>query len=240
MESNFELNGKVVLITGPAGNLGSSVVDRFFTKGASLVLLDYREDRLNNIYPQLGNSPDHLLISAIDLTDYSLVESAVTKAIDQFGRIDILIHTAGGFRMGEKVHEISEESWDQLMDLNVRTLLNISKAVIPHMISKNAGKIVTIGARPSLSGKAKMGSYSVAKTAVLRLTESMSAELKSQGINVNCVLPGTIDTPGNRKAMPDADTSKWVSPDSLAEVIAFLSSEAAKDIHGAAIPVYGA
>ncbi len=240
MESNFELNGKVVLITGPAGNLGSSVVDRFFTKGASLVLLDYREDRLNNIYPQLGNSPDHLLISAIDLTDYSLVESAVTKAIDQFGRIDILIHTAGGFRMGEKVHEISEESWDQLMDLNVRTLLNISKAIIPYMISKNAGKIVTIGARPSLSGKAKMGSYSVAKTAVLRLTESMSAELKSQGINVNCVLPGTIDTPGNRKAMPDADTSKWVSPDSLAEVIAFLSSEAAKDIHGAAIPVYGA
>ncbi|MCK4801419.1 MAG: SDR family oxidoreductase [Anaerolineales bacterium] len=240
MESNNGLKGKVVLITGPAGNLGSAVVDRFYKNSSSLVLLDYREDRLNNIFPQLGNSPDHLLISAIDLTDYSLVESAVTQAIDHFGRIDILIHTAGGFRMGEKVHEISEEAWDQLMDLNVRTLLNISKAVIPHMISKNAGKIVTIGARPALSGKAKMGSYSVAKTAVLRLTESMSAELKSQGININCILPGTIDTPGNRKAMPDADTSKWVSPDSLAEVIAFLSSEAAKDIHGAAIPVYGA
>ena len=240
MESNFEFNGKVVLITGPAGNLGSAVVGSFISKGASLVLLDHREDRLNNIFPQLGNSPDHLLISAIDLTEYSLVESAVTQAIEHFGQIDILIHTAGGFRMGEKVHEISEESWDQLMSLNVRTLLNISKAVIPHMISKNAGKIVTIGARPALSGKAKMGSYSAAKTAVLRLTESMSAELKSQGINVNCVLPGTINTPDNRKAMPDADTSKWVSLDSLAEVIIFLSSKAAKDIHGAAIPVYGA
>ena len=126
------------------------------------------------------------------------------------------------------------------MDLNVRTLLNISKAVVPHMLEKKTGKIISIGARHALSGKARMGSYSASKSAVLRLTESMAAELKSQGINVNCVLPGTIDTPENRKAMPDADTSKWVSPDSLAGIILFLTSDAARDINGAAIPVYGA
>lgn len=237
MVSNFK--DKVVLITGPAGNLGSAVVKEFTTKGSSLILLDNHENRLKNLYPQLENSPDHLLISSVDLTDASKVSSAVSKAVDHFGRIDILIHTAGGFRIGEKVHETTDNTWDVMMDLNVRTLLNISRAVVPLMLEKNSGKIISIGARPALSGKARMGSYSAAKSAVLRLTESMAAELKSQGINVNCVLPGTIDTPENRKAMPDADTSRWVSPESLANVILFLTSDAARDIHGAAIPVYG-
>jgi NAD(P)-dependent dehydrogenase (short-subunit alcohol dehydrogenase family) len=235
--SNFK--GKVVLITGPAGNLGSAVVKGFSTRGPSLILLDHHQDRLKNLYPQLGNSPDHLLISSVDLTNAAKVSSAVSKAVDHFGRIDILVHTAGGFRMGEKVHQTTDKTWDVMMDLNVRTLLNISRSVVPPMLKNKSGKIISIGARPALSGKAGMGSYSAAKSAVLRLTESMAAELKSQGINVNCVLPGTIDTAENRKAMPDADTSKWVSPDSLAEVILFLSSNAARDIHGAAIPVYG-
>lgn len=238
MVSSFK--DKVVLITGPAGNLGSAVVKRFTAEGSSLVLLDHHEDRLNNLYTQLENSPDHLLISSIDLTDALKVSSAVSKAVDHFGRIDILVHTAGGFRMGEKVHETTDKTWDVMMDLNVRTLLNISKAVVPFMLEKKSGKIISIGARNALSGKARMGSYSASKSAVLRLTESMAAELKSQGINVNCVLPGTIDTPENRKAMPDADTSKWVSPDSLAGIILFLTSDAARDINGAAIPVYGA
>jgi len=235
--SNFK--DKVVLITGPAGNLGSAVVESFTAEGSSLILLDNHEDRLKNLYPQLENSPDHLLISSVDLTDASKISSAVSKAVDHFGRIDILVHTAGGFRIGEKVHETTDKTWDVMMDLNVRTLLNISRAVVPLMLEKNSGKIISIGAKPALSGKARMGSYSAAKSAVLRLTESMAAELKSQGINVNCVLPGTIDTPENRKAMPDADTSRWVSPDSLANVILFLTSDASRDIHGAAIPVYG-
>lgn len=237
MVSNFI--GKVVLITGPAGNLGSAVVKGFTAEGSSLILLDNHEDRLKNLYPQLENSSDHLLISSVDLTDPSKVSSAVSKAVDHFGRIDILVHTAGGFKMGEKVHETTDKTWDVMVDLNVRTLLNISRAVVPLMLENNSGKIISIGARPALSGKARMGSYSAAKSAVLRLTESMAAELKSQGINVNCVLPGTIDTPENRKAMPDADTSRWVSPDSLADVIPFLTSNASRDIHGAAIPVYG-
>jgi len=233
-------NNKIALITGPAGNLGSAVVERFAAEGVSLILLDRHQDRLRDIYPQFENSNDHLLISPVDLTDSSMVNTAVQKAVDHFGRIDILVHTAGGFKMGEKVHETTGKTWDVMMNLNVRTLLNVTSAVVPLMLEQKNGKIITIGARPALAGKARMGSYSAAKTAVLRLTESMSAELKSQGINVNCVLPGTIDTPANREAMPDADSSKWVAPDSLAEVILFLSSEAARDIHGAAIPVYGA
>jgi len=235
-----EFSKKVVLITGPAGNLGSAVVQQFLDEGSSLFLIDNRADRLFKLYPQLVDTQDHLLIPEIDLTDSNQVYKAITKGIKKFKRIDVLVHTAGGFQMGEKVHEITEASWDFLLNLNLKTLLNITKAVIPHMIDQKSGKIITIGARPSLAGKAQMGAYSVAKAGVLRLTESLSAELKATGINVNCVLPGTIDTPQNRKSMPGADISKWVTPESLANVIKFLASEGARDIHGAAIPAYGA
>lgn len=164
---------------------------------------------------------------------------AVEQAISTFGTIDCLVHTAGGFQMGESVAEITDESLDYLLDLNLKTTVNITRAVIPHMISNKSGRIVTIGARPGVEGKARMGAYSASKAAVLRLTESMAAELKGKGINVNSLIPGTIDTPQNRKAMPSADTSRWVSPDSLADVIYFLCSSGARDIHGAAIPVFG-
>ena len=240
MLTNNDFSKKVVLITGPAGNLGSAVVEQFLNVGSSLILIDNRADRLVKLFPQLVNTKDHLLIPEIDLTNFNLVNKAVSEGLKQFNRIDILVHTAGGFQMGEKVPEITESSWDFLLDLNLKTLLNITKAVVPGMVDQKSGKIITIGARPSLSGKAKMGAYSVAKAGVLRLTESLAAELKPTGINVNCVIPGTIDTPQNRKSMPGADTSKWVTPESLANIIKFLASEEAKDIHGAAIPAYGA
>jgi NAD(P)-dependent dehydrogenase (short-subunit alcohol dehydrogenase family) len=121
----------------------------------------------------------------------------------------------------------------------MRTAFIASRAVVPHMLRQGSGKIIHIAARPGLQGRAESAAYSASKSAVLRLTESLSAELRDSGINVNCVIPGTLDTPPNREAMPEADTSRWVSPDSLAEVILFLASPAARDIHGAAIPVYG-
>jgi len=172
--------------------------------------------------------------------DKQAVQGAVSQSIAQFGKIDCLVHTVGGFSMGETVAELSDRTWQKMFDLNLTTLLNMAQAVIPPMLQTKSGKIVTVGAGPSFKGKARMSAYSAAKGAVLRLTESMSAELKPSGINVNCLIPGTIDTPQNRQAMPDADTSHWVSPASLAEVIHFLCSPAADNIHGSAIPVYGA
>ena len=240
MQNKNEFSNQVILVTGPAGNLGSALVQKFQAAGARLLLIDRDPDRLNILYPHLAEDPEHLLIPGVDLRDHLQVRSAVDHAIKLMGRIDCLIHTAGGFQMGEPVHEISPESWDHLMSLNLKTLLNISRAVIPQMQNQKSGKVITIGARPSLSGKALMGAYSVAKAGVVRLTESMSAELKTHGINVNCILPGTIDTPQNRQAMPNANQSRWVTPQSLTEVIYFLCSKGAKDIHGALIPVYGA
>ncbi|MFN2302344.1 MAG: SDR family oxidoreductase, partial [Anaerolineales bacterium] len=124
--------------------------------------------------------------------------------------------------------------------LNARTVFLTSRAAIPHFIDQGHGKIINIGARAALSGKPYMAPYIVSKSAVIRLTESMAAELKEfAGINVNCILPGTIDTMRNRQDMPDADFSKWVTPQALADVIVFLASEDARAINGASIPVFG-
>jgi NAD(P)-dependent dehydrogenase (short-subunit alcohol dehydrogenase family) len=229
----------IVLITGPVGNLGSAVIQEFLPEDPHFILIDRTPDQLMDRFPDLASSSDHLLIPGVDLLDRQAVENAVNQGITSFGKIDCLIHTVGGFQMGETVGEISDDYWEFLMDLNVKTTLNITRAVIPHMIERNHGKIITIGARPAFQGKAKMGAYSASKAAVVRLTETISAELKMLGINVNSVIPGTIDTPQNRLALPKADHSRWVSPESLAGVIRFLCSSAARDIHGAAIPVYG-
>ena len=234
------MENTVVLVTGPLGNLGSAVVKRFLAPDTSLFLLDRHPDRLLQSYPELAASPSHLLLPGVDLLDKKGVEQALERGIAKFNHIDSLIHTVGGFTMGETVAELEDQTWQRMMDLNLRTLLNTARPVITQMLEQKKGKIITIGARPALEGRARMSAYSAAKAGVLRLTEALSAEVKSKGINANCVIPGTIDTPENRKAMPDADTSRWVSPDSVAEVIHFLCSPAADDIHGAAVPIYGA
>jgi NAD(P)-dependent dehydrogenase (short-subunit alcohol dehydrogenase family) len=125
------------------------------------------------------------------------------------------------------------------MDLNARTTLLSCQAAVPHMLNTGYGKIINIGARQGMKGLAKAGMYAMSKSAVLRLTEGLSAELKREGINVNAVLPGTIDTPANRKAMPDADHSRWVTPQAISDVILFLASDSASAVHGALIPVFG-
>ncbi|MGO4835362.1 SDR family oxidoreductase, partial [Rhizobiaceae sp. 2RAB30] len=140
---------------------------------------------------------------------------------------------------GEAVHETSAANWDLMMKLNVSTMVNTVGPAVPGMIARRTGKIVTIGANGATRGGANMGAYAASKSAVMRLTESMSGELRSRGINVNCVLPSIIDTPENRSAMPNADPARWVKPEQLASVIAFLCSDGASAIHGALVPVVG-
>ncbi|HMY75376.1 MAG TPA: SDR family oxidoreductase, partial [Blastocatellia bacterium] len=120
-----------------------------------------------------------------------------------------------------------------------RSAFAACRAVVPKMLAQRSGKIINVSSRAALHGDANHVAYSISKTAIVRLTESLSEEVKREGINVNCVMPGLIDTPQNRAAMPDADFSNWVSPEAIAEVVLFLASDAARAIHGAAIPVYG-
>jgi len=226
---------RTVMITGAAGHLGRAVATHFAHAGARLVLVDRQADSLEAAF---GAGADRALV-AVDLLDGAQLQSASAAAIERFGRVDVLCHLAGGFRMGEAVHETTDGTWDLLLNLNARTLVNIARAVVPHMIEHGGGKIVTVGASAAQRGVAQMGAYCASKSSVIRLTEAMSAELKEKNINVNCVLPTIIDTPDNRSAMPDADPSRWVSPQALAEVIGFLASDAARAVHGAAVPVAG-
>jgi NAD(P)-dependent dehydrogenase (short-subunit alcohol dehydrogenase family) len=235
----FDFSNKTVMVSGAIGNLGVVLAQAFQASGAKLALIDRGEDRLRQAFPDLVGLPDYLLVNCADLMDEGAVEKSVSEAIQHFGRIDVLVNTVGGFRAGKMLHETPIETWDFLLNLNARSVFIACQKVIPYMLNQRSGKIVNVAARPGLEGQAGMAAYSASKSAVIRLTESMAAELKSQGVNVNCIIPGTIDTPQNREAMPNADYSTWVTPESLADVILFLSSTAARDVHGAAVPVYG-
>ncbi|HWY24029.1 MAG TPA: SDR family NAD(P)-dependent oxidoreductase [Nevskia sp.] len=227
---------KVVLITGAAGNLGRAVAAAFAAEGAALVLVDVSQAGLAAAYP--GQDPRRLLLAA-DLMQAPSAKQAVDAALAQFKRIDCLCNVAGGFKMGPTVHETPADLWKLMMDLNAGTVLNMAQAVVPGMVAAGSGKIVNIGAGGGLKGGARMAAYSASKSTVIRLTESMSAELREQGINVNCVLPSIIDTPANRADMPKANPAKWVAPEDLAQVILWLCSDGARAVHGAAIPVNG-
>lgn len=232
-------NEQVVVITGAVGNLGAATAQAFQRLGAKTVLVDRSTERLRAAYPALIVSPDHLLAGEVDLSDPGSIAQMVDEAARKFGRIDALVNTVGGYRGGKPAHEEDLATWDFLFNVNVRTTLLCCRAVVPRLLQGGGGRIINVASRDGLSGSPGYSAYSASKSAVLRLTESLAQELKASNINVNCILPGTIDTPQNRRASPEADISKWVEPEAIADVILFLASDAARAINGAAVPVFG-
>jgi NAD(P)-dependent dehydrogenase (short-subunit alcohol dehydrogenase family) len=228
--------GQVVMITGAAGTLGKAVAAVFAGAGAKLVLVDIAAKGLEAAY---GAESGSKLPLVVDLSDRTAIDGALAAARKKFGPVQVVCNVAGGFNMGPAVHEMTDEFWHHLMDLNAGSVLNVVRAAVPDMLASGYGKIVNIGAMGGVTGKGNMGAYSASKSVVIRLTESLSAELRERGINVNCVLPSIIDSPANRADMPDADPGRWVAPADLAEVILFLASDKAKAIHGASVPVVG-
>ena len=235
----FDFSDRVVIVTGASGNLGAAAAKSFQAAGAKLVVVGRDVERLRSMFQNQDTSSDRFLPLSVDMNDTDSVEGMVKQTIEHFDQIDVLVNAAGDYRGGRLVHETSIEDWDLMLNLNARMVFIVCRAVVPTMLKAGHGNIVNVASRSSLSGSANNAAYSASKSAVLRLTESMSAELKNEGINVNCVLPGTIDTPQNRKAMPNADHEVWPKPEEIADVILFLASEAARVVHGAAIPVYG-
>jgi NAD(P)-dependent dehydrogenase (short-subunit alcohol dehydrogenase family) len=230
------LEGKTVVITGAAGSLGRAVAQAFEAAGANRLLLDIDGDGLASAYG--GDTGGGLLFTA-DLADRASIEAACQAGIEAFKTIDVACNIAGGFAMGDPVHETPLDLWQRMMDMNAVSMINTCAAVVPHMLAAGGGKIVNVGAMGGLRGGADMGAYAASKSAVIRLTESLSAELREDNINVNCVLPSIIDTAPNRDAMPEADPARWVAPAALADVILFLASDGARAVHGAAVPVVG-
>lgn len=236
---DLEFQDRTIFIAGAGGNLGSSVAAMFIKTGANLVLVDYSDEKLQRLFPELIDSDRHLVFQGIDINNHTSLNLVINKAMEKFDRIDVLVNTVGGYLGGFPIHETSDENWDMLFNLNARAVFNLSRAIIPIMKEAKSGKIINIAARRGLKGAANQAAYSAAKSAVIRLTEAMAQELKNDDVNVNCILPGTIDTPQNRASMPNADYSRWITPDAIAEVILFLASDAAGAISGASIPVYG-
>ncbi|WP_441229827.1 3-oxoacyl-ACP reductase FabG [Tardiphaga sp. 215_C5_N2_1] len=224
------MNGKIVVITGASGALGQVVLERAVKSGATIAAIDHSARTP-------ASTSDRLQIGGVDLSDAAQADAAIAAVVKQFGKIDVLINIAGAFTF-ENIADGNNKSWETMHRLNLLTALNASRAAIPHLTSSKAGRIINIGAMGALQAGAGMGPYAASKAGVHRLTETLAAELKGK-VTVNAVLPSTIDTAANRRDMPNADFSKWVTPDELASVILFLASDAASALTGALLPVSG-
>lgn len=230
------MTDRTVMITGAAGALGRATAAAFERAGCALVLLDRSMALLQAAYPDAR--PRRLLVGA-DLLDETQVRDAADRAIAEFGRIDVLCNIAGGFYYGEPVHALPGERWLAQFHLNATTVLHTAQAVVPHMTHRRRGVVFNIGAAAHLQGHAHMSAYAVAKSAVMRLTESMAEELREFGVSVLCLMPTLIDTPQNRLDMPDADTRAWTPPSAIGELMVLLSDEAAALMSGSSIALGG-
>ncbi len=235
---DYDFAGKVVLVTGSSGGLGIEVAQAFLKSGASLALTYNSVNSLLLLQKICGTSKNIFLLRG-DFKKEDDVKTLVSEVIKRFGRIDVLANVIGGYIAGKPVTDIDEKDWDAMMDLNLKTAFLLSKHVVSAMLKRSSGKVIHVAARGGLKGGGRDAAYAASKSSVIRLVESLSEEVKSKGINVNCVMPSIIDTEENRDAMPSADYSKWVAPSDIARIILFLASEDARSINGAAIPVYG-
>jgi NAD(P)-dependent dehydrogenase (short-subunit alcohol dehydrogenase family) len=228
------MDGKVIVVTGALGALGKVVAQAALARGARVAGVDHAR-------AQTSATPTWIDLGGVDLSDAAQAKTAIDAAASHFGRLDALINIAGGFAfetVAEGDSKGESTTWQRMYALNVATALNASRAALSHLASVGAGRIVNIGAIGALQAGAGMGAYAASKAGVHRLTEALAAEWKGK-ITVNAVLPSIIDTAANRASMPNADFTKWVTPQELAEVILFLTSDAASAVTGALIPVSG-
>ena len=229
------MKGKRVLLTGGTGGLGLGMTPEVLARGAEVTIpyVNARDvERLKGIL----SPADFARIQFIpaNLTD----ESSVVNVINRMERVDVLIHLVGGFAMG-KTHEYSFANWKKDLDLNLNTTFLVCKHSLAKMLQNDYGRIVTVGSRAAVQPAGELAAYCASKAGVVALTKAIADETKGTNITANVVLPSVIDTPSNREAMGAENADQWVTPESLAQVICFLASEAAKDVRGAAIPVYG-
>ncbi|MDE1763113.1 MAG: SDR family oxidoreductase [Thaumarchaeota archaeon] len=235
---DYNFSGKVVLVTGGSGGLGIDVGQAFLKSGATLVITYYSDSSLPLLQKICGMTKNIFLLRG-DFKKEEEARTLVSATLEKFGRIDVFANVIGGYIAGKPITEIDEKEWQEMMDLNLKTAFLLSKHVVRQMIKQAGGKVIHVAARPGLKGSGLDAAYVASKSGVIRLVESLSEEVKSKGINVNCILPSIIDTEENRTAIPGADHTKWVKPNDIARIILFLASDDAKPINGAAIPVYG-
>ena len=221
-----------IVITGAFGTLGTAVVRAALVEGAQVAALD----RAATPRAALDGAR---LYGGVDFADAQALQAAVDRIAADIGGIDALVNIAGGFRW-ETLESGSLATWDLLYEANLRSAVSATRATLPYLLKSGRGaRVVNIGATGAVKAGAGMGAYAASKAGVFKFTEALAEELKDKGITVNAVLPSIIDTPPNRADMPDADFTRWVQPQELADVILFLLSPKAQAITGAQIPVVG-
>lgn len=230
------MQGKQVLLTGGTGGLGLGVTPMVIAQGATTVVIPYRNpSEIERLKGRLSPADlSRIQFVDADLTDEASVEQIVNRMV----RVDVLIHLVGGFSMG-KTHEYPYEQWKKDFQLNLDTTFLVCKHCLRRMLEQGYGRIVTVGSRGAEQPAGQLAAYGASKAGVVALTKAIADETKGTNITANAVLPSIIDTPANRQAMGIEQAGQWVKPESLAEAICFLASDAAKDIRGAAVPVYG-
>ena len=234
----MRLSGKIALIAGGTGGLGRSVSLAFLGEGA-LVAVTYRNSQEFDDLKRSARPDMPLVGHKIDVTDEVAVQQLVDDVVAEYGCLDILVNTVGGYVGGVPLWDMDSKVLDQMLALNLRSGYALSRAAVKAMLKQRNGAIVNVAAKAAHDHAAGAFAYAASKAAAVAMMDSLAADLKGTGVRVNSILPSIIDTEANRKSMPGANFSTWPKPEDIARVILFLCSDDAKVIHGASIPVYG-
>jgi len=224
------MKDRVVFITGAKGGLGTYVTRTFLNQGTTVVGAsrsiakeDFPSDRFTPL--------------SVDFTQATAVRAGIDSMAQRFGSLDVVVHVLGGFAGGQNVAETDDATWQQMQDLNLTAAFYVLRAAIPHLRKTPHGRIVVVGSLAATEPHATLGAYVTFKTALATLVRTVALENKDVGLTANVILPGTMDTLANRKAMPGSDFSKWLDPQAVANLAVWLASEEAGHITGAAIPI---
>lgn len=232
---------RVVVIPGGGGGWGRKVVEAFLRTQATVIVVERAEvtHNMETWKAELGDHAARLHAVPSNVFDEAAVEHTMHQVVQRHGRLDVLVNMVGGFAAGQPVDQLELETFERMLNLNLRSTFLCSKYAARPMIQQHWGRIINIASRSGVQPSPKAAAYAAAKAAVISLTKAQAEELKQQMITVNAIVPSIVDTPANRQAMPDADFSRWPKGEEIAAVMLFLASEEAKLISGAAIPVYG-
>jgi NAD(P)-dependent dehydrogenase (short-subunit alcohol dehydrogenase family) len=230
---------KVAFVAGGTGALGRAVSLAFLKDSARVIVTYRRPEEFDDLKNEAGDRAAMLTGHQLDVTDPSAVLQRVQQIVSDFGRIEVLVNAVGSYAGGQTLWSTPPEVFDRMLALNLRSGYALCRAVVPVMLKQGSGAIVNVASRTAFDHSAGASAYVASKAAAVAMIDSLAAELKGKGVRVNSIVPSIFDTEENRKAMPDADFTKWPKPDDIAKVMLFLCSDDARLIHGASIPVYG-
>jgi NAD(P)-dependent dehydrogenase (short-subunit alcohol dehydrogenase family) len=233
-------NRDVVLVTGATGAVGRALSESLAGRGYRIAVTARSSDKLEQAAGGVNIPSERILALPADLTRADQVGQLVNRISAEWGGVDMLVNPAGGWVGGTPLADLSEDEWDRALDRNLRTAFLVNQAVLPHMTEQQWGRIVNFASKAADTPSSRQAGYNVAKAGVVALTQSIAAEYRRKGIRANVILPSIIDTTANRKAMPDADHSRWVTIGSIAGLVLHLLSDQGQAISGAALPLYGA